>query len=138
MASTSVGMMCSMLRLAILTSSLLASCAAWACPGPPYPSTDACLRWTRPAKYTDGNPIPADAVVSYRVYRDGELVAETSQLFYKFTNERSGQRCYYVTAVLEGKESAPSDTGCKLVRPAAPSDGSIEAPTDGSFEPPLF
>src|SRR5690606_23060593 len=124
-----------MQKLAILTISLLAPCAAWACPEPPYPSTDACLHWLTTTEYIDGTPL-GNKPVLYRVYRDGVMVAETAQLFYKFTRERSGERCYYVTAVVGGMESEPSDTGCKLVRPAAPTDGSIEAPTDGSFEPP--
>lgn len=127
-----------MLKQAILTTSLLlCSGVALACPGPPYPSTDACLHWEAPAHYTDGTTITEPVV--YRVYRDGLQVAQTSQLFYKFTRESSGRRCYQVTAVVGDNESAPSAEACKLVRPAAPTDGSIEAPTDGSFEPePLF
>lgn len=123
-----------MLKRALLTTSLLLfASAAWACPGPPFASTDACLSWSAPTQYTDGTPVTKP--VSYRVYRDGVLAATTTQLFHEFKNEASGQRCYYVTAVVESVESLPSGTGCKLVRPAAPTDGGIEAPTDGSFEP---
>jgi hypothetical protein len=121
-----------MQKLAILTISLLAPCAAWACPEPPYPSTDACLRWTYAPEDYPGETI------TFNVYRDGVKVASTPAYFFKFTRERSGERCYYVTAVVGGVESPPSGTGCKTIRPAAPTDGSIEAPTDGSFEPPIF
>lgn len=127
-----------MLKQAILTTSLLlCSGAALACPGPPYPSTDACLHWEAATKYTDGSDITDP--ITYRVYRDGALVAETPQLFYKFSAEKSGNRCYAVSTVAAGVEGALTPTLCKVVRPAAPTDGSIEAPTDGSFEPePLF
>lgn len=118
---------------ALLTTSLLLFVpAAFACPGPPHASTDACLSWSAPTQNTDGSPITQP--LTYRVYRDGVLAGTTGNLYLLLAKEPAGQRCYYVTAVEAGIESAPSGTGCKMIRPAAPTDGSIEAPTDGSFE----
>lgn len=107
--------------------------AALACPDPPYPSTEVCLRWSAPTQYTNGSPITTP--LTYRIYVDGVAVAETSALYYRVTNLRSGTRSFNVTALTNGQESAPSGTGYKTIRPAAPTDGTIEAPTDGSFEP---
>jgi hypothetical protein len=123
------------MKLAALA--LLFAPSAYAlCPGGPYPSTDACLTWTAPTQYVGGALIPANKVIAYRVYRDNaEYVTTVTNLYLDLKAEPSGNRCYYVTAVVDGVESAPSAKPCKLIRPAAPTGGSIEAPTQGSFEP---
>lgn len=116
-----------------LLISLLLPAAAWACPEPPYPSTDACLSWTAPTQNTDGSPITG--LLAYRVYRDGVYMTTTTALFLDMKMQPPGNRCYFVTAVVGSMESAPSATNCKLIRLPAPTNGSIEAPTEGSFEP---
>lgn len=106
--------------------------------GASCPSSVACLSWNPPATYVAGNPITKP--IRYRVFRqagsDWVLQLETTESRADVAGLALGPQCFRVTAVdvTSGRESAPSDTACKTLRPEAPTDGSIEAPTDGSIE----
>lgn len=110
--------------------------AAAACPG-----HVVCIEWRASTGWSDGTPFAAGTVPLYKVYRrakDGgpvTMVLSTTALEATLTNEPRGSQCYVVTATVDGKESLYSNEGCKLVRIAAPTDGSIEAPSEGAIEP---
>lgn len=109
-----------------LLALLVAPAVVWACPSPPYPISDACLQWTAPTQFTDGTAIPAGTPITYRVYRDGVVALTTTQLYAELKFEKPGNRCYAVSAVVNNAESALSAPGCKLIKLAAPTNGSFE------------
>jgi hypothetical protein len=66
---------------------------------------DVTLNWTAPTN-------PGGTFLGYNVYRTGISIAQlpTSQTNYVDTNLPNGTYSYYVTAVYEGGESAPTNT----------------------------
>jgi hypothetical protein len=103
---------------------------------------EALLTWTAPTQYTDGNAIPAGTTITYSVYRGAcgnptkQRVWEGTALSTLLVAQPIGDQGFVVTARVGTQESAPSGEGCKVMRLAPPSDGSIESPTDGSIEYP--
>lgn len=117
--------------------------------GPPYeeviaqqscPSSQACLTWSAPTQFTDSTSIPSSATITYRIYRrtgTGPLVAlqpDISTRAATLANQPRGSNSYYVTAIVGGAESAPSNVVVKTIRFGGPTEGAIEAPTDGAIE----
>lgn len=111
-----------LLFLAIVCSSAHAAC----------PGSSACLYWQASTQWTDGTPITTE--VTYTVFRGSIAVGTTKLLALILGPEPTGNQCYTVTATAEGKTSVPSNQACKLIRPAAPTEGAIEAPSDGGIE----
>lgn len=86
---------------------------------------DGELTWQRPASFTDGTAIPANAVVTYVAYRapgasGGTFTAQcqTTALAATVWNTVYGTHRYHVTAAVDGETSAPSSTVTKTT--AAP------------------
>lgn len=80
------------------------------------------LLWTAPIEYTDNSPILAVDSISYNVYCDAEAVVSVITLSY-LTDRTPGTYTCYVTAVVNGVESDPSNTVTKIVefpKPKAP------------------
>lgn len=100
------------------------------------PATDACIEWQPVVQYTDDTNIPADKIVTYKVYRSGTAIGSTTTVGIQLVKEPRGQQCYFMTAVVDNVESDPSNTVCKTIRSSAPTDGAIEAPSDGGIELP--
>lgn len=110
-----------------------------------------CLNWAASVGWNDNTPFANDAAVNYNVYRvaatypnpsTSTKVAQTTNLNVMLTSEPRGNQCWVVTAnaklpapETQRAESAAAGPVCKFVRPAAPTDGAIEAPTDGAIEP---
>lgn len=102
-------------------------------------SSEACLSWTPPTHYTDGTAIPANAAMTYRIYRRTNTIMTalpntTAGTSIKLINQPRGEQCYAVTAIIGGSESVLSNIGCKMIRFPGPTDGGIERPTDGGIE----
>lgn len=103
-------------------------------------SNDALVSWDAPTKNTDGSALTNLATyrVSYGKTRGGpytqQITVPATQTSVRITPP-SGGTWYFVVKALNssGVESASSNEGSKLIRPAAPTDGSIQAPTDGSI-----
>lgn len=102
---------------------------------------EALLSWEAPKLYTNGVAIPANLTIAYYVYRSNTDAYCGSTKLGPFggtsvllTSQPLGKRCYCLTAVVEGVESAQTPPACKTMRLPAPTEGAIEAPTDGSIE----
>lgn len=104
---------------------------------PSCPSTDVCLSWTPPTKFTDGTAIPSGTAITYKVYRDGgsSSIAVVTASSTRIPNEPRGTHQYVVTATVGAAESENSSAVSKTIRFAGPSNGSLERPTDGAIEP---
>lgn len=99
------------------------------------PVGSTALSWTPPTQFTDNTLIPVGTTITYRVYRDGVFVTQTTNRTQQLVTEPTGPRCYHVTANIVGYgESTASVQACKTVRIPGPTEGSIEAPTDGGIE----
>jgi hypothetical protein len=101
------------------------------------PSSSACLSWRASTRWLDINGVDAGPItseVTYILYRGDFAIGSTKLLAIIFGPEPVGNQCYRVIAMAEGKTSSFSTQTCKLIRPAAPTEGAIEAPTDGSIE----
>jgi len=124
-----------LLLLAVLALASPALKAQTACP-----SHIACLSWQASPGWNDGTPFAAGTIVTYRVYNGPRAsiganpIASTRELSINISNLPSGEQCFAVTAEADGKQSVLSGIVCIFIRPAAPTDGAIEAPTDGSIE----
>jgi hypothetical protein len=102
-------------------------------------SSEACLSWTPPTRYSDGTNIAPGTAITYRIYRqtNGIMTAlpnTTAGTAIKLLNQPRGEQCYAVTAIIGGSESVLSNMGCKQIRFPGPTDGGIERPTDGGIE----
>ncbi len=110
-------------------------CAGWAFPqkAAAVGNGRATLVWTNPTQWSDGQALAAPVTIN--VYRDGELVRQIAApaTSLTLTAEPYGQRCYALTATVDGIESALSNSACKTVKLPAPTDGRIAAPTGGSI-----
>lgn len=124
----------------ILTSLLLWSGAGYAA----CPRTSACISYPAVTKWTTGETVAADVVVSYEIYRQGTAGPRitTKALSVELQRQPAGRQCYYMVAIFSkdgvdyvSSPSAITDKTCKLIRSAAPTDGAIERPTDGALEP---
>lgn len=117
--------------LTILTSLLLWSSVALAI----CARTSVCITWPAVRTWTDGSTITADTAVSYQIFRVGTDGArlQTTALSAELQRQPAGQQCYYMVTIftkngvsyVSGPSEITADT-CKLVRSAAPTDGSIE------------
>jgi hypothetical protein len=103
--------------------------------------TEACLSWQAPTRYTDGTTIPSTKTISYTVYKSqnaatlGAVAQGTTQAReMKITGLAPGTWYFAVTASVDGMPSVLSNTGSKLIRKPAPTEGAIEAPSDGAIE----
>jgi hypothetical protein len=100
------------------------------------------LSWTLPTQFTDGSAIPAGTPITIRVYRYAQAAGvSTASVVWQglgtgldMNSEPLGAHCYFLTATVNNAESAPSATGCKVVRIPGPTDGRIESPTDGRID----
>lgn len=106
---------------------------------PPCTSSEACVGWNASTTMEDGSQITSP--VTYRVLAQKAPsapveVAVTAALAVKLSSLGPGSWCFFVRAIVNGVESVNSNTACKTLRIAAPTDGSIEAPSDGSIEFP--
>lgn len=112
--------------------------AGAACPAS-VPSDRVCIAWTPPTTNNDNTPVSAP--LKFRIYRKVGTtyvsVVETTGVDITIPGMPKGNQCFVVTALdALARESAISNSVCKLLRVAAPTDGSIEAPSDGSIEFP--
>jgi hypothetical protein len=84
------------------------------------------LTWTPPTSYTDGTAIPSATPVTYNLYGalQGQPLQQLSTGLTATTATRTGVdpgiRCYAVTAVVAGVESAQSAQACATVSPPTP------------------
>lgn len=108
--------------LAILLS--VVALSIFAQTGPPPSVT---IRWTAPTTMDDGSPVPSSATISYNLYGGktptGPWSAPISILGTSTIRNGvdTGQLCYYLEAVVNGKVSLPTTPACVNVVPAAPS-----------------
>lgn len=104
-------------------------------------STSADVSWIAPTANTDGSALTnlASYHVSYGKTSGGPYTLQTTvpatQLAVNIKPPSAGLWFFVVQAInSNGVESAFSAQGSKLIRLAAPTDGSLEAPTDGALE----
>lgn len=85
------------------------------------------IHWAAVTTMNDGSPIPSGVSVSYNLYGGHSptgpwsapiQILGTSTVRYGVS---VGDDCYYVTAVVNGKESLPTQPGCVTVTAQAPS-----------------
>jgi hypothetical protein len=129
-----------------LSNYLLALCllvfgvpALAACPAQ-VSSDKACVQWLPSTTWSDGTAYAAGTVVTYTVYTSdgqggGVLLATTTANDVTIPGLPPGQHCFVVYATVNGLRSGPSNSPCKTIRFAGPSDGTIVGPSDGSIEP---
>lgn len=81
-------------------------------------SPSVTLRWDPVTTMDDGSPIPANAAVSYNLYGSHSATgpwAAAINLLGTSTVRNGvalGPLCYYLTALVNGKESLPTATAC--------------------------
>lgn len=91
------------------------------------PAPSVTIRWGAVTTMNDGSPLPSNAAVSYNLYGGktptGPWSTPISILGTSTIRNGvdTGQLCYYLTAVVNGKESLPTTPACVNVVPAAPS-----------------
>jgi len=85
-----------------------------------YGNTQVNLEWEGPTTNTDGTPLTD--LAGFKVYHNGEFVADTPPDVVTFSESRlDGEHCYYVTAFNSaGNESDPSETKCKTINTKIP------------------
>lgn len=118
--------------LAILLSIVAFSVFAQTTTHPPGPAVT--IRWGAVTTMVDGTPIPTNATISYNLYGGHNAsgpwsapvsIVGTSTIRYGVD---VGPLCYYITSVVNGKESLPSPTACLNVTavpatvPSAPTN----------------
>lgn len=92
--------------------------------GPPPSVT---IRWSAVTTMDDGSPVPSNATISYNLYGGktptGPWSAPISILGTSTIRNGvdTGQLCYYLEAVVNGKVSLPTTPACVNVVAAAPS-----------------
>lgn len=86
----------------------------------------ATLTWTAPTVYTDGSTI--NETLTYNVYAGlcsltdlPKVLGPVSALGAVLNNQQPGERCYQVTAVAAGGESARTERASKTFRNAVPN-----------------
>jgi hypothetical protein len=94
-------------------------------------ATNLTLTWQPPTSYTDGTPIASGTAITYNIYGalQGELLQQLATGVTATTATRTsvdpGVRCYAVSAVVAGVESAQTAPVCATVAPpvANPPNG---------------
>jgi len=90
-------------------------------------ATDLTLSWAAPTSFTDGTAIPSTTAISYNVYGavQGQPLVVLQSGVTALSNVRSnvsaGTRCYAVSAVVNGNESAQTAPICVTVNPPPPA-----------------
>lgn len=85
------------------------------------------LRWQPVTTMNDGSPLPSNATISYNLYGSHNAAGPWSAAVNVLGTStiRSGvdlgPLCYYVTSLVNGKESLPSATACVNVTATASS-----------------
>lgn len=107
-------------RIAIASLALVAS-QAWAAP-------EAVISFAAPTKYTDGSDIAAGTAVTYSLYQapKGSPLVKVATLSGTSATVTTGLQagsevCFAVTAVINGQESAQSNSACKSFPVPVPS-----------------
>lgn len=87
------------------------------------PAPSVTIRWVAPTTMDDGSPIPSNAVISYNLYGGHTPTGPWSTPIPILGTSTirngvdTGQLCYYVTTVVNGKESLPTTPQCVNVTP---------------------
>lgn len=90
-------------------------------------ATNLTLSWVAPTQYTDGSNIAAGTAITYNVYGaiQGQPLQQLATALATTTTVRAnvdpGVRCYAVTAVITGIESAQTPQVCATVAPPTPA-----------------
>lgn len=107
--------------------SLVTLCVFAQTPDPTQPQPSITIHWGAVTTMNDGTPIPSTLSVSYNLYGGHSAtgpwsapisILGTSTVRYGVAIDTD---CYYVTAVVNGKESLPTTPACVTVTAAAPS-----------------
>jgi hypothetical protein len=100
---------------------------------PPCPSGSVCVSWSAVTLGIDGKPVKLP--VYYKIFRHAKATPAAARWVHQVTSpgvsavlaaQPRGEQCYYLTAANSDGESAPTPSVCTIVRPAAPTGGSIE------------
>lgn len=110
-------------------------------PAYPYVRNAPRVSWTAPTQDIEGNPL--EGQLTMRLYTAPNCQSPSRTLVGEYPpnagtvfmppQQKSGPTAFIVAAVNEAGEGEPACL-MAIIRPAAPSNGSIERPTEGSIE----